>query len=111
MSGLARLALSLLLIGCAAFRSVHYGKEYAEPTLSKNIELVSQEPSQKYTRLGEVVVFGVTESNRFYMLKELKEMAAEMGGDAIILQERAFPRYAPKPLLGIVIKWLNKEER
>ena len=43
------------------------------------------------------------------MIGRLKEMAAEMGGDALILQERKIPMYMPKPIVGIVIK-LRQEQ-
>ena len=95
----------MVISSCAAFTSIHYGKEYAPPTDKAQIRVLTQKPGDEYTELGEVTVFGVTDSNRAYMLRRLREMAAEMGGDALILQEREFPRYTPKPLRGIVIKW------
>ena len=101
--------LFFLLSSCAAFQSVHYGQEYSEPTAVSKIQVFSSQPALSYVKLGEVSVFGVTKSNRSYMIGQLKKMAAEMGGDAIILQERELPRYVPKPIKGIVIKWKLKK--
>lgn len=102
------LLVMTIIVGCAAFKSVHYGEEYSPATTMEKVEVLSYEPGQKYIKLGEVTVFGVTDSNRFYLLNQLREMAAEMGGDAIVLQEREFPKYTPKPIVGIVIKWQDK---
>ncbi len=99
----------LFLQGCAAFQSIHYGEEYSPPTSVGNVQLLSCAPGKKYIELGRVTVFGVTYSNREHMLNRLKEMAAEMGGDALILQERKTPMYMPKPIVGIVIKWQQEQ--
>jgi len=99
----------LFLQGCAAFKSIHYGEEYSPPTSVESVQLFSHNPEEKYVELGQVTVFGVTHSNREHMINRLKEMAAEMGGDALILQERKTPMYMPKPIVGVVIKWQQKQ--
>ena len=99
----------LFLQGCAAFQSIHYGEEYSPPTGVENVQVLFHAPGEEYVKLGQVTVFGVTPSNRGYMLSRLKEMAAEMGGDALILKERKSPMYMPKPVVGVVIKWQQDE--
>ncbi|MDP8252914.1 MAG: hypothetical protein P9X27_00730 [Candidatus Kaelpia aquatica] len=99
----------LMLQGCAAYKSVHYGQDYSSPTDVDDIEIFSFSPGGSYIQLGEVTVFGVTPTNRAHMLERLKDMAAEMGGDAIIIEERETPTYMPKPIQGLVIKWQEEE--
>ncbi|MDP8234091.1 MAG: hypothetical protein P9M06_04755 [Candidatus Saelkia tenebricola] len=103
------LLVALFFQGCAAFQSIHYGEEYSPPTHVENIQLFSYNPEKGYVELGQVTVFGVTHSNRIHMLGRLKEMAAEMGGDAVVLQERKTPLYTPKPIVGTVIKWQQEQ--
>lgn len=100
--------LAIILQGCAAYKSVHYGEEYSSPTHIENVKVLTYKPQGNFIKLGEVSVFGVTSSNRIYMLNQLKEMAADMGGDAVIIEERDFPRYTPKPIIGVVIKWQDE---
>ena len=103
--------LALFLIsGCAAYKSVHFGEDYSPPTDIENVEILFCSPESEFVELGEVKVYGVTASNRSFMLQQLREMAAEMGGDGIVIEEREFPRYAPKPVAGIVIKRGKRDE-
>ncbi|MDP8216875.1 MAG: hypothetical protein P9L98_06155 [Candidatus Kaelpia imicola] len=99
----------LMLQGCAAYKSIHYGQDYSPPTDVDDIEIFSFSPEGSYIQLGEVTVFGVTPTNRAHMLKRLKDMAAEMGGDAIIIKECGTPIYIPKPIQGLVIKRQEEE--
>ncbi len=101
--------VSLIFQGCAAYKSVHYGQDYSPPTDVNNVEIFSFNPGGSYIELGEVTVFGVTPTNRAHMLGRLKDMAAEIGGDAIIIEEHGTPAYMPKPIQGLVIKWQEEE--
>ena len=98
-----------MLEGCAAYKSIHYGQDYSPPTDVNNVEVLSFSPEDHYIELGEVTLFGVTPTNKEHMLKRLKDMVAEMGGDAVIIEESKTPIYMPKPIQGLVIKWQEEE--
>ncbi|MDD5614468.1 MAG: hypothetical protein PHQ54_05305 [Candidatus Omnitrophica bacterium] len=101
--------VSILSFGCAAYKSVHFGQDHYLPKEASDIGVFSSVPDKLYAELGEIAVFGVTSTNRDYMLNRLKEMAADMGGDAIILKDSDIPVYIPKPMAGIVVKWQKDE--
>jgi hypothetical protein len=106
MKSLIYLLLALFLLGgCAAYKSVHYGQDYSPPTDAGDIEILSFIPGRPYIELGEVTLFGVTPTNKAHMLNRLKDMVAEMGGEAVIIEEPETPIYMPRPIRGLVIKW------
>ncbi len=79
--------LCLLLAGCASFSIVKLGngKVYA-PSNPAGVRILTQEPSLPYVVIGEVRAQGETISVRENMEQRLKEKAAAIGADAIILK-------------------------
>ncbi|MCK9432507.1 MAG: hypothetical protein M0R00_06080 [Candidatus Omnitrophica bacterium] len=78
--------LCLMLSGCASFDGNTVGNKVYPPTSPVNIEILEQAPSEPYEVIGDVNAEGQTFAVQENMKERLKEKAAEMGGDAIILK-------------------------
>jgi len=76
----------MFISGCATFSSVMYTDNIYAPTDPLRVKVFSNKPPQEYISIGEVSAKGASTSSRSNMIEQLKTKAAEMGGDAIILQ-------------------------
>lgn len=87
MKNIVVLFLCLGLFGCASFSAIKYNDDIIySPTNPNMVKVFNSEPPQAYERIGEVSSIGAPYSNRNNIVERLKGKAAEMGGDAIILQ-------------------------
>ena len=81
------LLAALVLSGCASFYASRYpGNNYA-PTIAANIPIYNNFPPQSYEVIGEVGGGGAPMSSWAGMGKRIREEAAKMGGDAIVIQQ------------------------
>jgi hypothetical protein len=81
--------LVVLLSGCASARSVHYARatQYP-PTDPAKIEIYRVEPAEPYERLGEIEYNGMAIASWSGAEKMLREKAAAMGADAVLVLQR-----------------------
>lgn len=78
----------MLASGCAYFSSQMYPiKENYTPTNPDKVAIFRFPPSTPYQAIGEIEVKAAPASNWNSLHRRLKEEAAKMGGDAIIIQE------------------------
>lgn len=80
------LAVALLAAGCASFSATKTDNTNYKPTDPDSVEILSAQPKREFVRIGEVRASGETISSRENMIQRLKEDAANMGGDAIIMK-------------------------
>jgi hypothetical protein len=79
--------LCLLLCGCASFYAVKLDEDKVyPPTKPADVQILKKAPEQPYIVIGEIRAQGETISVQENMEQRLKEKAADMGGDAIILE-------------------------
>ena len=79
------------LTGCASFYAKQYpGYSYA-PTIAKYIPIYDNYPSGEYMIIGEVGSEGAPASRWAGMGKRMKEYAAQMGGEAVVISSVATP--------------------
>lgn len=78
--------LCLVFSGCASFEGNTVGNKVYPATSPVNIEILEQAPAEPYEVIGDVNAEGQTFAVQDNMKERLKEKAAEMGGDAIILK-------------------------
>lgn len=82
------LVLVMVVSGCATFSSQMYSqKENYFPTNPENIQIFKFPPPTPHKAIGEVEARGAPASKWNSLYRRLKEKAAAMGGDAIIVQE------------------------
>jgi len=80
------LIVCLAVSGCASFDSVTYDDRVRyRPTDPEFVKVFSNTPPRNFVKIGEVSAKGMNISSRTNMIRRLKEDAAAMGGDAIIL--------------------------
>lgn len=79
--------LCLLLVGCASFdvTKMDNVKTYP-PNNPADVEILTQEPARPYVVIAEIRAQGETISRQENMKERMKEKAAAMGADAIILK-------------------------
>ena len=84
------LILGVMIIGAAAcYRP--YGSRYYphtprfEPTHPARVELLRREPRRDHIRLGEVWIRPSRYADRYYVESVLREKAAVMGADALVI--------------------------
>lgn len=82
----------LFIIGCASFYANRYPGHYYAPTIAENIPIYNNFPPQPYEVIGEVGGSGAPASSWTGMGKRLREEAAKMGGDALVMagQDRPY---------------------
>ena len=84
------LIAALLLAGTAACYR-HYGYHfypnapYFGPTDPARVDLLRREPRRGHVRLGEVWIRPTWHMDRFYVEGTLREEAARMGADAVVI--------------------------
>ena len=82
------LILVVLVSGCATFSSQKYPiKESYVPTKPEDIAIFKFFPPVAYKPIGEVEARGAPASKWDSLHRRLKEEAAKIGGDAIVIQE------------------------
>ncbi len=80
--------IAMLVSGCAYFSSQRYPiKENYAPTNPDKVAIFKFPPPTPYQTIGEVEAKAAPASNWDSLHRRLKEEAAKMGGDAIIVQE------------------------
>ncbi len=84
------LLLCFGLLGCASFSVSKYSNDNYAPTNPINIKIFQNMPPNKddYLVIGEVNSSGAPLSNRSSMIERIKEKAAEIGGDVIVLNHQ-----------------------
>ncbi len=84
--------LSLGLLSCYRRVGYHYypGAPHFPPTFPGDIELLRHEPRRDHIQLGEVWIKPEPGMGRFYVENELREKAARMGADALVIVEDRF---------------------
>ena len=82
-------ALSLFL-GCTTTSEKYYGNPEYSKTDPKNIEFLIDYPSRPYTEIGEIKGKGAALYTNDKDVKDaIRETAAEMGADAVVLRGKA----------------------
>ena len=80
--------LTVVMCGCATFSSQKYPiKESYPPTNPEDIAIFKFFPPVAYKPIGEVETKASPASKWSSLHRKLKEEAAKMGGDAIVIQE------------------------
>ncbi len=85
------LIFSIFLQGCATFYASRYPNNTYFPTDAKTVQIYYNMPPGEFEFIGEVSGEGAPASNQDNMLLRLKEYAAQIGGDAIIIQSIDHP--------------------
>ena len=93
------LLLCLGLFGCVNTSFVKYDATIYELTNPETIKIFTFDPPQKHIRIGEIYLAGRVTWGSEIFAKTVKRMAAEMGGDAVVLPPGMLPA------TGIVIKF------
>lgn len=86
MNKLSIFLACLLLSGCASFEGKTLGGRAYPPTSPVNVKILEEAPAEPYEVIGDVSAEGQTFAVQENMKERLKEKAAEMGGEAIILK-------------------------
>ncbi|MFB0562274.1 MAG: hypothetical protein ACETWM_13805 [Candidatus Lokiarchaeia archaeon] len=128
--------LLLILIGCISSKITPYPTAYYEPTYPEEVEVYYLIPTTPFEVIGEVQVSGAPAASWRRVGERLKNEAAKIGGDAVILVSKQAPLvgvyqspiyvyrgqyyYSVSPsmslpmygkyLFGLVIKW-NLDEK
>ncbi len=77
-----------LLCGCATFYANRYPNDHYAPTLARNIPIYNNFPSEPYQVIGEIGGDGAPLSSWGGIGNRLREYAAQIGGDAIVIQQQ-----------------------
>lgn len=78
--------LLVLLSGCAYFNTIRYDESFSSiPTEPQKVKILPTLPQEKFTVLGEIKCSAAPASNWNSLYSRLKEEAAKLGGDAIIV--------------------------
>ncbi len=89
MKKIAVAVLCLFLFGCASFDVIKSDEsKHYPPTKPEDVKILEKAPEGKYTIIGEIRAEGETLSIRESMKKRMREEAAELGGQAIILETK-----------------------
>ena len=82
------LAASILLgVGCANVDITKTGSGYYEPTDANKIEILKTKPEKTYVELGTLTVTGFDSSAVAKMHNAIRQKAAPLGADAVIITE------------------------
>jgi hypothetical protein len=91
MKRLLLLLLCLGLAGCASFYASRYPNDDYPATSPESIPIYNNYPPVPYEIIGEVGGNGAPASSWQGMGKRIREYAAQMGGDAVVIAEQATP--------------------
>jgi hypothetical protein len=78
-------------MGCASFYCSRYPNNNYPPTVAENIPIYNNYPPTPYEIIGEVGGDGAPASSWGGIGKKMREYAAGIGGDAIVIQSQATP--------------------
>lgn len=81
----------VFLTGCASFYCSRYPNNTYSPTVADNIPIYNNFPPSAYEVIGEVGANGAPASSWGGIGKRMREYAAQIGGDAIVIQDQATP--------------------
>ncbi len=81
----------MLISGCANFYSSRYPNSNYSPTIAEAIPIYNNFPPTPYEVIGEVGAEGAPASSWSGIVKRMREYAAQIGGDAIVIQNQATP--------------------
>lgn len=73
--------------GCASVDITKTGSGYYEPTNPNTIEILKTRPESKYMELGTLTVTGFKSSDVAKMHNAIRNKAAPLGSDAVIITE------------------------
>ena len=84
--------LCLVLVGCASFDVTKSDETKKYPsTRPEDVKILEKSPEAKYTVIGEIRAEGETLSIKDSMKQRMREEAAAIGGQAIILEIKEVP--------------------
>jgi hypothetical protein len=78
---------AVLLCGCAHVDVTKTGKGFYDPTNPADVEILKTRPDQHYEELGTVTVTGFDADESAKMHNAIREKAAALGANAVILTE------------------------
>lgn len=81
--------------GCATFDIEKYTDKVYSPINPEDIQVLFIEPSEQYIKLAEFSGFGIVTSFDSAVMQKLKQKAASIGADAIILQYQGMQEVVP----------------
>jgi hypothetical protein len=84
-------ALGILFVGCATARVNPYPNAHYAPSNTQNVGLYYNFPPQAYEVIGEVYYSGAPAASWTGAGKLLREEAAKIGGDAVVVQQQDTP--------------------
>ena len=114
------LVLSLFVAGCISSRVTPHPAMFYPPTQPEAVQIFQFPPSIQFEVIGEVEVRGAAAASWSRVEWRLKEEAAKIGGDAVIISKGgslvAVQRVNPnlvmpiqsKHVYGVVIKWKKR---
>lgn len=114
------MVLSLFIIGCISPKITPYTNILYPPTRPETVQVFQFTPSIPFEIIGEVEVSGAAAASRNRVERKLKEEAARIGGDAVVVSKGrslvAIQRVNPnlvmpiqsKHVYGVVIKWKKR---
>lgn len=112
--------VSLSIIGCISSRITPHPGVFYLPTQPETVQVFQFAPSIPFEIIGEVEVNGAAAASWSRIEGRLKEEAAKIGGDGVIISKGsslvAFQRVNPnlvmpiqsKHVSGVVIKWKKR---
>jgi len=84
--------LCLVLAGCASFDVTKSDESMKyHPTNPEEVKILEKAPEAKYTVIGEIRAEGETLAIKDSMKQRMREEAAQIGGQAIILEIKEVP--------------------
>ncbi|MDD2654716.1 MAG: hypothetical protein PHI86_06405 [Candidatus Omnitrophica bacterium] len=79
--------ICMFLVGCTTFGSEKYTDTVYPATSPENVKVFYEQPPVEFVKIGEVIADTGNTSIHSHVIDRLKDMAAQMGADAIILRE------------------------
>lgn len=92
------------LTACGTVQVTKTARGFYNPTNPNNVEILKTVPNRKYTELGIVTASGFLRSETAVMHNAIRNKAAALGADAVVLTEEGF---APTTSGGTPQKWAN----
>ncbi|MBM3248531.1 MAG: hypothetical protein FJZ10_03825 [Candidatus Omnitrophica bacterium] len=81
------ISICIFLAGCTTFGSAKYTDTVYPITNPQEVKVFFEEPPVGFVKIGEVTADTANASIHSHVIDRLKEMAAGMGADAIILRK------------------------
>ena len=83
--------MATFMSGCASFYCSRYPNDNYSPTVAERIPIYNNYPPTPYEIIGEVGGNGAPASSWRGMGKRIRQYAAQIGGDAIVIQSQETP--------------------